>query len=579
MSTGTALHNRASNSAGTTETTLHNRASNSAGTTETTLHNRASNSAGTTETTLRDLPSSALGTVEAMRALKTQRRTLDVQEMVLAAHFADLNAVVDEPAHTLPGQETLRRFGGDGTPEVAEFCVVELSAALGIRDVAAAMMIGHALDLRHRLPNLWQLMLDLEVPVWQTREIAGATRDVDAHSAGLIDLQLARTIRGMPHRAVKQLVAGLVLAHLPVEQAEQRRQTALDKRRVIIDQAPDGIAYLDATLDAPDALRLEATVTQIAGILAGMGVGGGQDARRARALGILATPARALQLQQAALQDELPQLLEHLSGRGTRSVASTGSADGPRAADPRHDPRACRGDEAATNPVAGPDLLGCPMEGQPGHACGQITVEPAKLLPATDLVIHLTDTTLADGVGPARSPQLEPLLAEWLAHLLPEHQIRVRPVIDMNHQAPSDSYECPPTMREAIEYRNPTEVFPWSTRRSKGLDLDHTIPWTPRQARGTEVGARGTGVGARGTGITHPDNLGPLSRRAHRAKTHGGWRLEQPIPGHFLWQSPLGYRYLVTPSRTIDLGRSDAPRHARSDTQQPSEPVGTRMAP
>ena len=547
--------------------------------TETALRNPASDSAGAAGITLSELPSSALGTVEAMRALKTQRRTLDVQEMVLAAHFADLNAVVDEPAHTLPGQETLRRFGGDGTPEVAEFCVVELSAALGIRDVAAAMMIGHALDLRHRLPNLWQLMLDLEVPVWQAREIAGATRDVDAHAAGLIDLQLARTIRGMSNRAVKQLVAGLVLAHLPVEQAEQRRQTALDKRRVIIDQAPDGIAYLDATLDAPDALRLEATVTQIAGILAGMGVGGGQDARRARALGILATPARALQLQQAALQDELPQLLEHLSGRGTRSRVSTGSADGPRVADPRHDPRACRGDEAATNPVAGPDLLGCPMEGQPGHACGQITVEPAKLLPATDLVIHLTDTTLADGVGPARSPQLEPLLAEWLAHLLPEHQIRVRPVIDMNHQAPSDSYECPPTMREAIEYRNPTEVFPWSTRRSKGLDLDHTIPWTPRQARGTEVGARGTGVGARGTGITHPDNLGPLSRRAHRAKTHGGWQLTQPLAGHFLWQSPLGYRYLVTPSRTIDLGRSDAPRHARSDTQQPSEPVGTRMAP
>ena len=72
--------------------------------TETALRNPASDSAGAAGITLSELPSSALGTVEAMRALKTQRRTLDVQEMVLAAHFADLNAVVDEPAHSLPCQ-------------------------------------------------------------------------------------------------------------------------------------------------------------------------------------------------------------------------------------------------------------------------------------------------------------------------------------------------------------------------------------------------------------------------------------------------------------------------------------------
>lgn len=36
----------------------------------------------------------------------------------------------------------------------------------------------------------------------------------------------------------------------------------------------------------------------------------------------------------------------------------------------------------------------------------------------------------------------------------------------------------------------------------------------------------------------------------HRAKTHGGWRLTQPHPGTFLWTSPLGFGYLVTPSQS-----------------------------
>lgn len=54
-------------------------------------------------------------------------------------------------------------------------------------------------------------------------------------------------------------------------------------------------------------------------------------------------------------------------------------------------------------------------------------------------------------------------------------------------------------------------------------------------------------------GQTRLENLGPLSRRAHRAKTHGGWRLTQPQPGTFHWRSPAGFEYLVTPRGTTTL--------------------------
>ena len=38
---------------------------------------------------------------------------------------------------------------------MAEFCVAELGTVLGISTIAAKKLIGHALELRHRLPRLW----------------------------------------------------------------------------------------------------------------------------------------------------------------------------------------------------------------------------------------------------------------------------------------------------------------------------------------------------------------------------------------------------------------------------------------
>ena len=584
-----------------------------------------------TTTVTRTLPHDAVSTVEEFRAIKARRMALDVDELVLATHFADLYGRVDEPVHVLPGQQRMLGFGGDGTPQVAESCTLELAAALNLRDVTVKSLIADALDLRHRLPNVWNLVLDRRVPVWHGRQIASATRVLDAHAAGLVDLQLARQVVGMTLKRVQELVDGLVLAHLPVEEAEERRQSALDSRGVWISQMADGIASVDAVLDAPDGLRLEAAVEKMSQVLAAGGAPGGRDARRAQALGLLASPARALNLLQADLLDELPmdhfaakKTLDELGGRGGVLLGDRPSVRCPgepgTAAEPveAQVPENCG---TAAEPVEAP-LAQILRDAQLINLPPLTSAQLAALEPKADLVIHLSDETLATGTGAARAPKLQPVLAEWLDRLLPGHHITVRPVIDTNHQAPSDSYECPPTMREAIEYRNPYEVFPGSTRRSGGLDLDHTIPWRPtgalRQAQHPPVEATSTGgampsvvgtvpepvegpwastssaamvasgpglleapaaatseapfdkLGDRGAAalrdrgsvqLTRPDNLGPLTRKVHRAKTHGGWHLQQPLPGHFLWQSPLGYRYLVTPSRTIDLGRPDAPLH------------------
>jgi len=137
------------------------------------------------------------------------------------------------------------------------------------------------------------------------------------------------------------------------------------------------------------------------------------------------------------------------------------------------------------------------------------------------------------------------LFADRLGDLLAGCKVTVRPIIDPEAIAPTDSYRIPDDMRLAVEERNPFDVFPYGVRRSRVCDLDHTIPFDHHNKAGV--------------GQTRPENLGPLSRYAHRLKTHGGWRLAQPQPGVFRWESPLGYQYFVTPSGSVRIRRPEPP--------------------
>ncbi len=133
------------------------------------------------------------------------------------------------------------------------------------------------------------------------------------------------------------------------------------------------------------------------------------------------------------------------------------------------------------------------------------------------------------------------LTRETLIEFLGTSRITVQPVIDHDRVAPVDGYAVPPRMREAVINRNPTEVFPWSHKPARGCELDHTVPFDHQAPPGS--------------GQTRPDNLGPLGKRVHRAKTHGGWRVKQLESGVFHWISRAGFHSLVTPRGTHDLGR------------------------
>ena len=162
---------------------------------------------------------------------------------------------------------------------------------------------------------------------------------------------------------------------------------------------------------------------------------------------------------------------------------------------------------------------------------------PGSTRPHATLLVHVSDVSLARGDGVARIEGWGPELVERLPRLLAGSKVTVRLIIDPATLTAADSYEIPERLRWAICVRNPVDTFPYGNRTATACDLDHTIAYP--------------------AGPTSPDNLAPLSRRPHRAKTHGLWHVRQTEPGHLEWTSPHQRRYLVTPTGTRRLPKRE----------------------
>jgi hypothetical protein len=149
------------------------------------------------------------------------------------------------------------------------------------------------------------------------------------------------------------------------------------------------------------------------------------------------------------------------------------------------------------------------------------------------LYVHLTDKALATGNGVLRVEELGPLLLNQLSELLGHDQIVVKPVIDLREQVSVHSYEIPDRIRERVRLRHPVDMFPYgAAEATTRMDQDHITPYD----RTGPPGPRGQ---------TDPDNLIPLGRLHHRAKTFGGWQSRRLPTGGVEWTSPHGFRFHV----------------------------------
>lgn len=89
-------------------------------------------------------------------------------------------------------------------------------------------------------------------------------------------------------------------------------------------------------------------------------------------------------------------------------------------------------------------------------------------------------------------------------------------------------YRPPQHLADHVIARDGSCTFPYCDHRARRSDLDHLAAYPD--------------------GPTSADNLQPLHRRHHNAKTEASWQATRdPATGTTTWTSPLGYRYLTRP--------------------------------
>ncbi len=424
---------------------------------------------------------------------RTQRRA-EVQILTVAGQHAVLHGAesIDPWQAQIPGGERPRMFGGEGTPLVAEFSPATLAARLGISTHAGRGLMADALDLAHRLPQLWARVQALEVKVSYARFVARQTRHLTKTQAGHVDERVVEPADGrIPWSRFELLVEAVVKAADPeaaaaAEEAAFRQQFATPTRS-------DEHGMRGFYIRGPFATiaKLDAAVAYFATLLAHLGDSESEDTRRVKAILILANPPAALDL----LEDYRHWLLT----------------------------------QADTADPAAPDQT---SEEPP-------VVDWSRLLPAVTVYVHLYGGI--DGTGIARVEDVGPLTESWVRDHLGSHaRFTVRPVLDLAGQAPVDGYEIPDRHRQAVHLMMPADTFPHATSLSRTLQIDHTRPFVH-------------GVAADGAGQSRVGNYGKLSVTHHRIKTFASWQVQQPFPGLYLWRDPHGAYYLVDHTGTRRL--------------------------
>ena len=519
---------------------------------------------------------------EALAALvesnATDLRERECNNLLLAAAWADLHTV--DPEHPDgPRTERASWLGGEGTPELSEFCAAEFAALQGLSMGSGRSLIADALDLRHRLPRLWDQVRAGTVRAWKAREVSVATRFLGAEAAREVDEATAGYINALSWNRFKKVLTAAILDADP-EAAREREERARTERCVWASDAEHGLKTLVARAAAGDVIFFMAAVNRIADILKAQGDADPVGARRSKAVGILAQPARALELLYAHTDDtdphlgepaeedllddlpemdDLPDLVDDGEPEPPEPAPATAPADDaghpPMSEEEPVDPEQAPADPGTEGEGSHTSLALHPLTGRP---------RPSALRPRVVLYLHLSDAAVRAGHGVVRFEDAQPVtMAQLRAWLLDAGcMVQVRPVRIPADCEAVDAYEIPARVREAVRLRDVADVFPFANSTARGLDLDHTVPYRPLSQGGPP-------------GQTGPDNLGPLGRTHHRAVTFGRWRRRQPDGGTYLWRSPHGWIYLTTNQGTVSLGRSVYAHAVWRAAAPPGEPSET----
>jgi hypothetical protein len=226
--------------------------------------------------------------LEVMRNTTKAAIAVEVRRLGAVIEWCVIHATDDEAEasfgdHGIP-------LAGDGAPWVSQFAVMELGTALGGSTDSAKRYVGAVLEVRYRLPRVWERVVAGDLPFWKARFIAERTMCLPEQGALFVDQQVAFVAHKIGFAELQRQIDAAQLRFDP-EAAEKARRQDADRRCFDIHKdavSPAGTVPVSGTLDLPDALDLDAAVSQRAAELRDLGCEESLDVRRAKAVGDLA---------------------------------------------------------------------------------------------------------------------------------------------------------------------------------------------------------------------------------------------------------------------------------------------------
>jgi hypothetical protein len=278
---------------------------------------------------------------------------------------------------------------------------------------------------------LWGRVEALEVKASYARYVARRTRDLAIEQAAYVDSRVVESADGrVPWSRFEELVEAAVKAADPVAAAERERVAAERQFAEPTRSTEDGMRGFYIRCAFPIIARLDATVDYVAEALAALGDTDSRDARRVKAILILANPAQAVELLAA---------YQRWRGRSR---------------------------------------------------CDKPEIDWSRLLPVVQLFVHMYSGDPADpeevSEGIVRVEGAGALTESWLRETIGPHvRFTIHRVLDLAGQAPVDCYEIPDRHRQAVHLMTPADTFPFASTTSRSQQIDHTVAYVHGAVEGS----------------------------------------------------------------------------------------------
>ena len=381
---------------------------------------------------------SVCGLADRVRERRAAEEAAQRDVLVLAVAWADAHPELDEagrpvPVERVPDEALAAHFVGldpdglpgsenpawAGIPSVAWDAGAGFGAAAGVSSRAGTGWLRDGLVLRHRLPGVWARVVAGEVPVHRARMVAGEVAGAPDDVAAAIDAAVAPRADRIGFLALSRLLDAAMIRLYP-EQVELASLAQLDEQHVRFDPevvGHTGLGLMEAKADYTDLADLDRVLSMLADRLAETDepvADASHQVRRAKALGIVADPERALAML------------------------------GP-----------------------GPDASSAPRRRR-RHTTQLVVRLNEAALGFTDPV-----ATVDSGQAATTLTTLTERVAEWCGRQASD--LSVLPVVDPEAHEHTDAYRPTQAQRRQVDERDGHCLFPFCTRPARRCDQDHVI--------------------------------------------------------------------------------------------------------